>query len=50
MTTQSKTPYHDHLDACAHCASHPFDLCQVGRQMLLKEFEILGGRGGERGG
>lgn len=26
--------FHDHLDLCPHCASHPFDLCDVGVRLL----------------
>ena len=26
--------FHEHLDACAHCASHPFDLCKAGEALL----------------
>ena len=41
MTQPSKTPYHDHLDVCAHCAAHPFDLCRVGLQALHDEAGIV---------
>jgi hypothetical protein len=27
--------FHDHLDLCEHCDKHPFDLCAVGRSLLL---------------
>jgi hypothetical protein len=37
MTDESKTPYHDHLDVCAHCAAHPFDLCPAGAKALHEE-------------
>lgn len=37
----SKTPYHDHLDVCAHCASHPFDLCPTGAKAMQREARTL---------
>ena len=34
--------FHAHLDDCAHCKSHPFDLCVVGQAIMLAiEVRIL---------
>lgn len=27
--------FHRHLDCCAHCQRHPFDLCAVGQPLLV---------------
>lgn len=38
--------FHDHLDHCARCREHPFDLCQLGNKLLWSVVdgadEILG--------
>lgn len=26
---------HDHLAACRHCREHPFELCELGRRILM---------------
>jgi hypothetical protein len=28
--------FHQHLDECTQCETHPFDLCPIGRALLLK--------------
>lgn len=30
----SDNPYHDHLDVCAQCRDHPFNLCAEGKRIL----------------
>lgn len=32
-TTIAST-FHDHLDVCARCREHPFDLCRTGKCLL----------------
>ena len=27
--------FHDHLDACEQCRENPFDLCEVGKPLLI---------------
>lgn len=37
--------FHTHLDECAQCRDHPFDLCEVGASLLVeaghKEQEVM---------
>ena len=27
--------FHAHLDGCAQCSAHPFDLCPIGQVLLM---------------
>jgi hypothetical protein len=35
--------FHNHLDSCAQCEQHPFDLCAIGAR-LLRETATGSGR------
>lgn len=34
--------YYDHLDVCAHCRAHPFDLCATGLPLFKRAGEAVG--------
>lgn len=38
MEAKHAAPFHAHLDACAQCREHPFDLCREGAAILTGTF------------
>lgn len=34
MSSRTRADFHAHLDACAQCANHPFELCPEGAKLL----------------